>query len=120
MLGYGRLPTSKANSDLASQYGVRVADSIQGWIGDGLCFGPLLPWDVYTVNPVTVKLIPNVKAGECINMSAPYKCDKMIEDAPASINSGIDTSKFPATMSSTQSLTSPMRARCPAVMCKLD
>ena len=88
--GEGRLPTSKPNSDSAGEYGVRVADSLQSWIVKGLCFGPLLPhempWDVYTVNPITVKLKPNGKARVCINMSAPYKKDLDPPGTPSSVN----------------------------------
>ena len=123
--GLARLPTSYGNSESSLEYGVRVADSLQSWIKEGLCFGPLLqsemPWDDYTVNPITVKLKPNGKARICINMSAPYKRESDPEGTPMSVNSGIDTSKFPTQMSSTQTFCeSLMRAGCPAVMCKLD
>ena len=123
--GDGRLPTSKPNSDSAAEYGVRVADSLQSWIERGLCFGPLLPhempWATYTINPITVKLKPNGKARVCINMSAPYKKDSDPPGTPSSVNSGIDISKFPATISTSQSfLHSLMLAGSPAEMAKLD
>ena len=47
--GPSRLPTSHPNSQSAVDYGVRVADSLQTWIKEGLCFGSLgseeMPWD---------------------------------------------------------------------------
>ena len=122
--GEGRLPTSRPNSDSTSEFGVRVADSLQSWINKGLCFGPLLPnempWESYTVNPITVKLKPNGKARICVNMSAPYKKETDLPGTPASVNSGIDIDQFPATMSSTRTfLESLMRAGFPAQMAKL-
>ena len=61
--GDGRLPTSQKNSASATEYGVRVADSLQTWIREGLCFGPLkideMPWTEFTISPITVKLKPN-------------------------------------------------------------
>ena len=46
--GDGRLPTEQPNSASANVFGVRVADSLQSWIKEGLCFGPLdrheMPW----------------------------------------------------------------------------
>ena len=70
--GAGRLPTRCPNAPGATEFGPRVADSLQGWIVDGLCFGPLteeeLPWKDFTVNPITMKLKPNGKARICINM----------------------------------------------------
>ena len=80
-----------------------------------------MPWATYTINPITVKLKPNGKARVCINMSAPYKKDSDPPGTPSSVNSGIDISKFPATMSTTQSfLHSLMLAGSPAEMAKLD
>ena len=123
--GPSRLPTSHPNSQSAADYGVRVADSLQTWIKEGLCFGPLrpeeMPWDDYTTNSITVKLKPNGKARICINMSAPYKRPSDPEGAPASVNSGIDSDEFPTSMSSTQSFcTSLMRSGTPSKFCKLD
>lgn len=123
--GPGRLPTKHPNSDSAYSHGDRVCDSIQGWINDNLCFGPLtpeeMPWSDYTVNPITTKLKPNGNARVCVNMSAPYKKVSDKPDTPASVNSGIDGSIFPAKMSSTTSFcTSLMRAGCPAEMSKSD
>ena len=39
--GNGRLPTRSKNSASAYQYGERVADALQSWVTEGLCFGPL-------------------------------------------------------------------------------
>ena len=122
--GPSRLPTIENNSRSFFEYGVRVADSLQGWITDGLCFGPAreeeLPWIDHTVNPMTVKLKPNGKARICINMSAPMNTNPESGE-PSSVNSGIDPEEFPATMSSTKSFCqSLMRAGCPAEVCKLD
>ena len=104
---------------------MRVADALQGWIKDGLCYGPLeeheLPWDDVTVIPITVKLKPNGKARICIDMSAPYIDTKSGETVPSSVNSGIDTDEFPTSMSSTKSFCeSLMKAGCPGEMCKID
>ena len=123
--GDGRLPTKKPNSELATVYGERVADALQSWIKEGICFGPLcpeeMPWKEYTVNPITVKLKPNGKARICINMSAPYLKESDPPGTPASVNSGIDIDKYPATMSSTKTfLESLMRTGCPAEFAKVD
>ena len=123
--GDGRLPTERQNSRSATEFGVRVADSLQGWIEDGLCFGPMgreeMPWEAFTVNPITVKLKPNGKARICINMSAPYKTEGQAAGTPSSVNSGINKDEFPTSMASTTSFCkSLMRAGCPAEMCKLD
>ena len=122
--GTGRLPTRYPNSKSTEEYGERVADSLQGWIKDGLCYEPLeeeeLPWDDYTINPITVKIKPNGKARICIDMSAPHT-DNDNDATPSSVNSGIDPREFPTTMSSTKSFCeSLMRAGCPAEMCKID
>ena len=89
--GPSRLPTRHPNSKTAVEYGARVADSLQSWIKEGLCFGPLLPhempWDDFTTNSITVKLKPNGKARICINMSAPYKKASDPTGAPSSVNS---------------------------------
>ena len=80
-----------------------------------------MPWEEYTVNPITVKLKPNGKARVCINMLAPYRKDSDKPGTPASVNSGIDISNFPATMSSTKTfLNSLMRTGCPSELAKLD
>ena len=104
---------------------MRVADALQGWIKDGLCYGPLdeaeLPWQDFTVNPITVKLKPNGKARICIDMSAPHAEKDTSDTTPASVNSGIDAADFPASMSSTKSFCeSLMKAGCPGEMCKID
>ena len=49
-------------------------------------------------------------------MSLPYKGDSDPPGTPASVKSGIDITKFPATMSSTHSFLNS----CPAKICKLD
>ena len=40
--GEGRLSNVGRNSDTASEYGNRVADSLLTWIKEGICFGPRL------------------------------------------------------------------------------
>ena len=122
--GNGRLPTLCPNSPSASEFGQRVADSLQGWIAEGLCFGPLqkheLPWSDFSSNPILVKLKPNGKARICVNMSAPHQKDTDSMGSPTSVNDGIDPDEFPATMSSTKSFCqSLMKAGCPAEMAKL-
>ena len=123
--GAARLPTKMPNGPSVAECGVRLADSLQDWIKDGIAWGPLLPeempWRDYTVNPMQVRLKPNGKARIIINMSSPYPKEKDSQETPASVNSGIDKSEFPTSMSSTESfLCSLMRAGCPAQMSKLD
>jgi hypothetical protein len=123
--GLARLPTSVRNSASAYEYGERVTDALQDWVKDGLAFGPMLPeempWSDYTVNPITVKIKPNGSARICINMSAPYAKDSDVPGLPASVNSGIDSDLFPATMSSTRKFCMSLaRAGCPAEMIKVD
>ena len=123
--GLARLPTRMPNSPSAVEFGEKTADSLQGWIKDGLAFGPCLPeempWSDFTVNPLKVVLRPDGKARICINMSAPYSKPSDPPELPASVNSGIHKDMFPATMSSTKTFCkSLMRAGCPGEMCKLD
>ena len=123
--GDGRKPTRCQNSVSAIEFGDRVADSLQGWIIDGLCFGPIkeeeLPWNEFSSNPITVKLKPNGKARICVNMSAPHLEEETLPGTPMSVNSGINADEYPTTMSSTKSFCkSLMRAGCPAEMAKLD
>ena len=123
--GSGRLPTRHPNSKSTEEYGVRVADALQGWIIDGLCFGPLeeeeLPWKDISVNPITVKIKPNGKARICIDMSAPHTAKEDSGLAPSSVNSGINSDDFPTVMSSTKSFCeSLMRSGCPGQFCKID
>ena len=123
--GSARLPTMMPNGTSAAEYGVRLADSLQDWIKEGIAWGPLLkeemPWQNYTVNPMQVRLKPNGKARIIMNMSSPYKKEGDDPAKPASVNSGIRKEDFPTSMSSTETfLASLMRAGCPAEMCKLD
>ena len=73
--GPSRLPTSYPNSTSTMEYGVRVADSLQSWIKEGLCFGPLerkdMPWDDFTTNSITVKVEPNGKTRIGSNIREP-------------------------------------------------
>ena len=123
--GTGRLPTRHPNSKTAEEHGERVADALQGWISDGLCYGPLeetdLPWEDFTVNPITVKIKPNGKARICIDMSAPHNTANGHGTSATSVNSGINSDDFPTLMSSTKSFCeSLMKAGCPGEMCKID
>ena len=123
--GSGRLPTRHPNSKSTAEYGNRVADALQGWIVDGLCYGPLdedeLPWGDYSVNPITVKLKPNGKARICIDMSAPHLTGANHGQSATSVNSGIEADDFPTHMSSTKTFCeSLMRSGCPSEVCKLD
>ena len=100
-------------------------DSIQGWVLDKLCFGPLkpeeMPFEGYTVNPIVVKIKPSGAARVCINMSAPYQKPWHQADAPSAVNSGVDKTEFPACMGSTKSFAiSLIKAGCPAEMVKID
>ena len=121
--GSARLPTTARNSPTAYQYGARVMDTIQGWVVDGLCFGPLkpneMPFKNFTVNPIVVKIKPTGAARVCINMTAPKPWHK--EDEPSAVNSGVDKEEFPASMGSTRSFSiSLSKAGCPAEMIKID
>ena len=123
--GGARKPTSHPNSKSAEEFGVRVADALQGWILDGLCFGPLdeheLPWTDYSVNPILVKLKPNGKARICIDMSAPHDGADSNKGEAAAVNSGINAKEFPTKMSSTRTFCeSLMKSGVPSEMCKQD
>ena len=123
--GSARLPTTARNSPTAYQYGPRVMDSIQGWVVDGLCYGPLkpeeMPFQDYTINPIVVKIKPNGAARVCINMSAPYSKPWHKEDEPRAVNSGVNKEEFPSSMGSTRSFSiSLSKAGCPAEMIKID
>ena len=94
-------------------------DSIQGWVLDKLCFGPLkpeeMPFEGYTVNPIVVKIKPSGAARVCINMSAPYQKPWHQADAPSAVNSGVNKTEFPACMGSTKSfaIVRPRSTRTP-------
>ena len=123
--GSARLSTKVRNSPTAFQYGARVMDSIQGWVADGLCYGPLkpeeMPFEDYTINPIVVKIKPTGAARVCINMSAPYPKPWHKEDEPSAVNSGVNKEEFPAFMGSTRSFSiSLIKAGCPAEMIKMD
>ena len=61
--GEGRWATEGPNSSSVYDYGVRVADSLQTAVNDGIMYGPLkrseIPWTSYTVSPMTVRLKAN-------------------------------------------------------------
>ena len=123
--GVARLATRVRNAPLAYEFGDRVMDSIQGWVRDELCFGPLkpeeMPFGDYTVNPIVVKIKPTGAARVCINMSAPYGKPGDNPEAPQAVNSGVDKTFFPASMGSTKSFAiSLVKAGCPAEMTKID
>ena len=123
--GPARLQTKAKNSPTAYEYGARVMDSIQGWVIDELCFGPLkpeeMPFEDYTVNPIVVKLKPTGAARVCINQSAPYTKPWHADGAPSSVNSGVNKADFPTSMGSTKSFAiSLYKAGCPAEMIKID
>ena len=69
-------------------------DTIQGWVVDGLCYGPLkpneMPFKNFTVNPIVVKIKPTGAARVCINMTAPYPKPWHKEDKPSAVNLGVD------------------------------
>ena len=123
--GPARLPTRVKNSPSAFEYGDRVMDTIQGWVRDELCFGPMkpeeMPFKDYTVNPIVVKLKPTGATRVCINMTAPYPRPGDDPEAPGAVNSGVNKAAFPASMGSTQSFAiSLFRTGCPAEMTKID
>ena len=105
--GEGRLSTVGRNSDTASEYGNRVADSLLTWIKEGICFGPLkkeeLPWKDVSISPITVRIKPNGKARIIIDMSYPHDRKlKRGQGRPMSVNSSINIDEFRTTMGTTK------------------
>ena len=114
-VGRGRLPTRSANGDSLWQpeIGVVVADVLQDWVVKGVAAGPLTRREVemvfggsYTVNKMTTRPKPNGALRIIVDMSSPRDRDSLVPGwlwsptLPGSVNSSIDTSKFPARMSS--------------------
>ena len=62
-VGEGRLPTRKKNCPSAQVHGAKLADMIQQWIKDRICWGPLkeeeLPWKDVSVAPLKAVPKPN-------------------------------------------------------------
>ena len=75
--GEGRWATEGPNSSRIYDYGVRVADSLQTAVNDGIMYGPLkrseIPWTSYTVSPMTVGLKANGAARIIMNLSYPHE-----------------------------------------------
>ena len=127
--GPGRLQTIQGNSPTAYEYGVRLADSLQGWLDDDLACGPLtkeeveetLDWSQVSINPMSVRLKPNGKARIIVDMSAPHSRDKTDPSVPASVNSSIDKKEFPATMAGTKEVLHLLyKIGRDGVVCKAD
>ena len=127
--GPGRLQTMQKNSPSAYEYGVRLVDSLQGWLEDDLACGPLtkeeveakLDWSQVSVNPMSVRLKPNGKARIIVDMSAPHSRDKADPSVPASVNSSIDKKEFPATMAGTKEVLHLLyKVGRDGVVCKAD
>ena len=61
--GEGRLPTRKKNCPSAQVHGAKLADMIQQWCRDKICWGPLkkeeLPWDDVSIAPLKAVPKPN-------------------------------------------------------------
>ena len=118
--GRARLATTSSNANSAYSYGDRVCDALAEMIKDGIMVGPLdeeeIPWENISVSPIMVRLKPTGKARIIINLSHPNT-----EVGPSGINSGIDTKKFPAKMSSTaRFVESLFKVGRNALICKSD
>jgi hypothetical protein len=94
--GFYRIPTFSTNAPDAYVNGRQVSDAVAGWIAKGLVTGPVseadLPSDA-KVNGIMTRTKPDGSVRIILNLSAPKGL---------SVNDGIDSDEFPATMSSTE------------------
>jgi len=88
--------TVSTNAASAYQYGPEVSDAIAAWVDKGFAYGPVdrdkVPHNA-KINGIMVRPKPNGSARIILNLSAPKG---------SSVNEGIDSAEFPATMSSTE------------------
>jgi len=93
--GHFREPSTSTNADSAYQYSPEVTDAIAAWVQKGFAYGPVHRADVprsAKINGIMVRPKPNGSARIILNLSAPKG---------KSVNDGINSDDFPATMSST-------------------
>ena len=103
----GHLSTVGKNSDTASEYGYRVAESLLSWIKKGICLCPLkkeeLPWKDISVSPITVHFKPNGKARIIIDMISPHDRKlKIGHGRPMSVNGSIDIDEYRTVIGTTK------------------
>jgi hypothetical protein len=94
--GKFRTATSCKNAPDALENGPQVTDAIATWINKGLAYGPVDEEDVPAdakINGILTKQKPDGTVRIILNLSAPKGL---------SVNEGIDSDEFPATMSSTE------------------
>ena len=107
--GAARLPAETLNWKSTYENGEAYCDALQQWVIDKLVIGPLtrdqLP-DNIRVNPTSVVIKMTGAARICVDMSWPHtpKCvvDLTSTSVPASVNAGIDITKFPVKMVNTK------------------
>ena len=124
--GEGRWATEGPNSSSVYDYWVRVADSLQTAVNDGIMYGPLkrseIPWTSYTVSQMTVRLKANGAARIIMNLSFPHE-PKLGKGEACSPNEGMRCfEEFEkVTMGSDSKLRTMMhRAGRPCEMIKAD
>jgi len=95
-VGNARNPTVQQNNKEALTYGRQVTDSVASWIKDGYVMGPVDEENVPAtakINGILTRVKPNGAVRVILNLSGPKGF---------SVNDGIDSDLFPATMSSTE------------------
>jgi hypothetical protein len=93
--GAFREASCSSNAPSAFQYPAEITEAIATWVQKGFAAGPFEPKDRpvgVKVNGIMCRPKPNGSARVILNLSAP---------SGASVNDGIDSKQFPATMSST-------------------
>ena len=132
--GRGRLPTRVGNNAAVYEYGEAISDTLQEGIVDGYLAGPYTEEELinllgpeYSVNPINCREKPNGKLRIIIDASAPHEEDETVPgwiwnpELPGSTNSTIDTTQFPAHMSSVQKFVKALyRMGRGARVCKID
>ena len=132
--GGGRLPTRERNSKTAAENGPRLADTLLAWVKAGILAGPFrpeeLPWADFTLSPLTVRPKGDGGVRIILDMSAPHKEPEKDKDGnvipipdwvPQSVNAGIDGSKYPTKMSSTQQILAALhKVGVPVEAAKID
>ena len=124
--GEGRLPTYGINDKSINLSGFQVMDAVHSWVSDGICLGPLkeseLPFDNYTISPLTTRPKPNGSLRIILDLSSPHLDDyKLGDGVPLSVNAGIKKEEYVTTMTSTTLwLQALMNAGVGCVMSKCD
>ena len=94
-VGAARAGTRSKNAVGCKDYPEQISEAVAGWVLKGFAAGPFLENEVPSgakINSVMCRPKPNGAVRVILNLSAP---------AGVSVNDGIDTSLFPAVMSST-------------------